>query len=224
MIIIAVDGVAGSGKSSTAKVVAKRLDLIYIDTGAMYRAVTLYALENSLGVEDDELMEHLESNRVKIHFQDNGETVFLNDRNVTKEIRTEPVNALVSKVAAIGRIRELMVIQQRDLANSATSGKGVIMDGRDIGSVVFPDADLKVYMTASARKRAQRRLKEMEDRNISCVTLEECEQSILHRDLLDSSRKVGPLVKCKDAVVIDTTDLNFEDQVNKIIELSKNLE
>ena len=217
-IIIALDGPAGSGKTTTAREVAKRLGYIYIDTGAMYRAATLAFLrtgENIEGFDFDKLM-----NEIKIELQpsDAGQLTLLNGENVSKEIRTAEVTKMASPVAAVGIVREKLVDQQRELGKVG----GVVMDGRDIGTVVFPNADLKLYMHASIEARAERRTKELlaagED-----VTKEEVAKRIADRDEFDSNREISPLRKADDAKVIDTSDITIEQQTNLVISLANNI-
>lgn len=218
-IVIAIDGQSGCGKSSTAKAVAKILGYTYLDSGAMYRAVALFHLNHPFQLQDPAaVQEALE--RVKISFQQNPKTgkqeTYLNGQNVEDEIREMKVSQNVSKVAAMREIREAMVAQQRALGEE----KGVVMDGRDIGSVVFPDAELKVFMSADLDTRAQRRLEELSAMG-NVTTLEEIKENLAERDRLDSSREESPLRKMPDAIEVDTSNLQFEDQVNQVVQLAR---
>ncbi len=212
-IIIAIDGFSGTGKSSTAKSVAKLLDYIYIDSGAMYRACTLYFLNENVDHEDSYQVE--EALKVlDISFLNHD--IMLNGTNVSDEIRTMRVNNAVSKVSSVVKVRESMVDQQRNIG----SNKGIVMDGRDIGTVVFPDADLKIFMTANPRVRALRRQSELKIKGID-EELSAIEDNLLARDAMDSSRDTSPLVKAIGAIEIDTSNLNFREQVDQIVALSK---
>ena len=216
-INIAIDGYSGCGKSSTAKEVAKRLHYKFIDSGAMYRAVTLYFIQNEVDLEDaGQVAEAL--SKITIDFRSNkagkSET-FLNEQYVEEEIRKMYVSQMVSPVAAIKAVRVAMVAQQQEMGRQ----RGVVMDGRDIGSVVFPDAELKIFMKASDEARAKRRLLELEAKGEQ-VTLEEIAKNFRERDAQDTSRKESPLIQVADAVVIDTSDLEFEEQVQKVLALA----
>ena len=216
-INIAIDGYSGCGKSSTAKEVAKRLHYKFIDSGAMYRAVTLYFIQNEVDLEDAGQVAGALS-KITIDFRSNkagkSET-FLNEQYVEEEIRKMYVSQMVSPVAAIKAVRVAMVAQQQEMGRQ----RGVVMDGRDIGSVVFPDAELKIFMKASDEARAKRRLLELEAKGEQ-VTLEEIAKNFRERDAQDTSRKESPLIQVVDAVVIDTSDLEFEEQVQKVLALA----
>lgn len=218
-IIIALDGYSGCGKSSTAKEVAKALGYTYLDSGAMYRAATLYFIRNQIDLQNIESVSKA-LNNIDIRFYRNKETfkneTYLNGENVEEEIRKMEVSENVSRVSAIPEVREKMVKQQRTLG----AGKCVVMDGRDIGSHVFPDAELKIFMKADLHVRAQRRKKELEEQGVK-VKLEEIEHNLAERDSIDSNRAQSPLIKVKDAVEIDTTHLTFSEQVKKIVELAR---
>lgn len=220
-IIIALDGYSGCGKSSTAKEVAKALGYTYLDSGAMYRAATLYFIRNQIDLQNTEAVVSA-LNNIDIHFYRNKETLrnetYLNGENVEEEIRKMEVSEHVSAVSAIPEVRKKMVKQQRALG----AGRRVVMDGRDIGSHVFPEAELKIFMKADLAVRAQRRKKELEEKGVE-VKLEEIERNLAERDRIDTSRAQSPLVKVEDAIEIDTTNLSFSEQVNKIIELAKEL-
>lgn len=217
-INIAIDGFSGCGKSSTAKEVAKALDYKFIDTGAMYRAVTLYFLRNEVDLKSETSVADALS-RISIDFRPNKELgkseTFLNKQNVEEEIRKMYVSEMVSPVSAIKAVRVAMVAQQQEMGKN----KGVVMDGRDIASVVFPDAELKVFMKASDEARAKRRLKELEEKGEQ-VSLDEIARNFRERDEQDSTRKESPLIQVPEAVVIDTSDLEFEDQVQKVLALA----
>ena len=219
-ITIAIDGFSSTGKSTVAKQLAKELGYVYVDTGAMYRAVTLYALRkeyvNQEGCNAAAIVKELPL--VKLKFVFNPEVgfgeMYLNDENVEKEIRRMEVSQSVSKVAAIPEVREMLVSQQQQMGRE----KGIVMDGRDIGTVVFPDAELKIFMTASAEERAQRRFKELLERGEE-VTYEEVLQNVQERDHLDTTREDSPLVKAEDAKEIDNSHLTLSGQFEKILEL-----
>ena len=218
-INIAIDGLSGCGKSSTAKAVAKALAYRFIDTGAMYRAVTLYFLQNGVDWSNAQEVEDALS-EIEIDFHYNPQTgkneTILNKQNVEKEIRKMMVSDQVSSVSAVKAVRIAMVAQQQEMGRS----KGVVMDGRDIGSVVFPNAELKVFMSASTQVRAKRRKLELEEKG-EIVELEEIVKNLESRDEQDSTRAESPLVKVDDAVEIDTSGLQFEDQVQKVLDLAR---
>ncbi len=209
IINIAIDGPAGSGKSTIAKIIAKKLNITYLDTGSMYRAFTYYALENNVESDDKSGIDKL-LNSIDLVL-DKG-NVFVNDKDVTKEIRYENIDKNVSKYAAIKEVREKMVNIQRDISK----GKSVIMDGRDIGSVVLPNADFKFYMDASAEERAKRRYLQNIERGKE-VPYDDILKDIKLRDENDKNREVDPLVICEDATVIDTSNMTIDEVVNFII-------
>lgn len=212
---IAIDGPAGAGKSTVAKLVAKRLSFLYIDTGAMYRALTYAAMKNDIDVEDgSELRRLLDS--LQIEFDDDGERVFLNKEDVTNRIRNPDVTNNVSKVASHKDVRVKMVERQRELAKSGN----VVLDGRDIGTYVLPDAEVKIFLTASVKERARRRYNELRAKGIA-TDIEQIERDIRRRDELDSTRAFAPLVKAEDAITIDSTDLTIDEVVAKIIDIVK---
>jgi CMP/dCMP kinase len=215
--IIAIDGPAGSGKSTTAKLVAKELNLIYVDTGAMYRAVALKVLKTDCKFDEIEKITKIVK-AIKVHFERivDEQHIFLNDDDVSEEIRTPEVTNASSPISAIPVVREVMVELQRKLGKNG----GVVMEGRDIGTVVFPEADFKFFLIASLGERAKRRFSEMQKKGIN-VDLYELEKEILARDVRDSSRNDSPLVKAKDAIEIDTTGLSIEEQVNNILRIVK---
>lgn len=220
-IVIAIDGYSGCGKSSTAKAVAKILGYTYIDSGAMYRAATLHFLNEKLSLSDEEEVKK-GLNSLNISFQINLETglqeTYLNNKNVEEEIRSMLISQKVSELATVASIRKELVAQQQRLGR----GKGVVMDGRDIGSVVFPNAELKVFMTADLKTRAERRQLELYEKGKS-VDLKEIEENLAKRDKIDSSRTESPLLKMSDAVEVDTSNLTFEGQVAQIVQLAKTI-
>ena len=221
-ITIAIDGFSSTGKSTLAKQLAEWLDYIYVDTGAMYRAVTLFAMQQGF-ITDTKVDQGALKNALKdisIDFKKNESTgmadVFLNGVNVEKQIRTLAVSGLVSPVAAISAVRTKLVSQQQKLGQN----KGVVMDGRDIATVVFPEAELKIFLDASSTTRAQRRYKELIDSGDK-VSLEDVLKNVVERDYIDSTRKDSPLVKAKDAIAIDNSHMNLEDQFHVILQLAK---
>lgn len=209
-IQIAVDGPASSGKSTVAKIVARNLDLIYLDTGAMYRAATFVALQKE--TEDaTKIIEYIKNHPLSFANGENGQEVFLGSDNVTEVIRTNEVTNAVSKISAISEIREFMVAEQQRIANQG----GIIMDGRDIGTVVLPRADLKIFLIASVDERAERRYKENLSKGIP-TDLERLKIEIAERDHKDSTREVSPLKQADDAVLLDSTGKTINDVVNFI--------
>ena len=219
-ITIAIDGFSSTGKSTIAKLLAKKYNYIYVDTGAMYRAVSLFAKNNSFVGSDflnsDKLVESL--NDISLSFKFN-ETLgfaemYLNNINVEKQIRTLEVSQLVSKVATISEVRKKLVAEQQLMGKEG----GIVMDGRDIGTVVFPDADLKLYMTASADKRATRRYKELLERGDD-VSFDEILFNVQERDRIDSTRKDSPLVQAEDAIGFDNSDMGIDEQFERICSL-----
>lgn len=218
-MIIAIDGPAGSGKSTTARLVAKNLGFIYVDTGAMYRAVTLSWLEkNKPNIED--FIQDLPSITLGINTQTNEQQTFLNGIDVSKEIRGREVTDNVSYISSIKTVREKMVEMQRNIGNA----QSVVMDGRDIGTAVFPKAHLKVFMVADIRERALRRLQEMKIQSMFPLPkLEDLMVTMKQRDEYDSSREIDPLRQADDAILLDTSNLTIEDQAQKIIELANSI-
>ena len=215
--IIAIDGPAGSGKSTTARLLAARLGFIYLDTGAMYRAVTLFALQHDVSPEDVRALEAIAAKmRIDFKLEDGVNKVFLNNIDVTEAIRTPEVTAAVSPVSAHPGVRAAMVLRQREIARKG----GVVAEGRDTTSVVFPEADIKVYLDASLQERARRRLIDFSRQGIDS-NLEEQIKLLADRDEYDSSRENSPLKKTRDSIVIDTTNLNIEEQVDRIIKVVK---
>ena len=207
MINIAVDGPAGAGKSSIAKAVAAEIGFIYVDTGALYRSIALYAIENNL--EGKALVSSLEKISVELKYSEGVQHVILNDKDVSDKIRTAEVSMNASKVSAIPEVREFLLGLQKKLAEE----NNIIMDGRDIGTVVLPNADLKVFLTASAEERANRRFKEMIDKKL---TYEQVLEDIRQRDYNDMNRKTSPLKQADDAVLLDTTGMTIDEVKNKL--------
>jgi cytidylate kinase len=219
-ITIAIDGFSSTGKSTLAKQLAQQLGYIYVDTGAMYRAVAFFAMQNQYISIDSfnkvELVNHLKN--ISLEFKFNNELgfaeMYLNGQNVEKEIRTIEVSAYVSKVAEVSEVRSKLVEQQQEMGKN----KGIVMDGRDIGTVVFPDAELKIFMTASAATRAQRRFDELVQKG-DAVTYEEVLKNVEERDYIDTHRKDSPLVMAEDAVEIDNSHLSREEQFQVVLDL-----
>ena len=209
-MIIAIDGPAGSGKSTIAKLIAEDLGLVYLDTGAMYRLVTLKALNDGILGNLDKIIKMLDN--LSIDIKENG--FYLDDIDVSEEIRKPVVSENVSDIAAIREVREKMVDLQRKFSES----KNVILDGRDIGTVVFPNADVKIFLVADAKERANRRYKELVAKGEN-VRIEEIYENILKRDKIDSTRKESPLKKADDAIEVDTTSKNIEEVKNKILNI-----
>lgn len=207
MINVAIDGPAGAGKSSIAKATAAEIGFIYVDTGALYRSVALFALEN--GLDSDDLVKSLDKINVSLEFIDGSQHVILNGADVSDKIRTAEVSMNASKVSTIPVVREFLFGLQKKIA----AENNIIMDGRDIGTVVLPDADLKVFLTASAEERANRRFKEMTDPGI---TYEQVLEDIKQRDYNDMHRDISPLKQAEDAVLLDTTGMTVEEVKNKL--------
>jgi len=219
-ITIAIDGFSSTGKSTIAKLIAKKYNYIYVDTGAMYRAVSLFAKQHNFVGNDFLDKEKLISNLkdISLSFKFNADLgyaeMYLNDKNVEKEIRTLAVSQLVSKVATISEVRRKLVAEQQQMG---TNG-GIVMDGRDIGTVVFPDAELKLFMIASADKRATRRYKELLDKGEK-VTFAEILFNVEERDRIDSTREDSPLIKADDAIEFDNSDMGINEQFDRICTL-----
>ncbi len=216
-LIIAIDGPAGSGKSTTARLVAQRLGYIYLDTGAMYRALTLKALRQGIdGEDEDELCRLASSLELNLTLEDGRLKVFMNGEEVSQEIRAPQVSGMVSLVSQHPRVRKIMVAKQREIGEKG----GVVVEGRDIGTVVFPHADLKIYLDADLRERARRRMKELKEKGIDS-SLDDQLVALAARDKLDTQRKDSPLKKAEDAILIDTTTLNIEEEVEAVLNLVK---
>jgi cytidylate kinase len=223
-ITIAIDGYSSCGKSTIARAIATRLSYNYVDTGAMYRAVTLYALRNGLingrNLDVDGLIDQLEDIHIEFTFNQDSKVseILLNGENVELFIRHMDVNDWVSQVSAVGEVRKKMVKLQQEMGK----GKGIAMDGRDIGTTVFPDAELKIFMTADPDVRAQRRLDELESKQIS-ASFEEVKENLLQRDHEDMNRSESPLRKALDAIVLDNTNITREEQLEFVIRLANDL-
>lgn len=204
-IVIAIDGFSSTGKSTLAKQLADKLNYTYVDSGAMYRAITLYFLDHGVDFADKvQISKSLES--IELKFVDN--KISLNGKVVDEQIRTMAIANLVSEVAALKEVRKFAVAQQQSFGNE----KGIVMDGRDIGTTVFPKAELKIYLTADEHTRGLRRYEEMKVKNQS-ITMDEVTENLKHRDLIDSTREISPLRKAKDAQVIDNSQLTMEEQL-----------
>ena len=210
-IVVAIDGPAGAGKSTISKIIAQKLNLKYIDTGAMYRAVTLKAIKNNLDLCNNNEISHMVKNS---NISINDEKIFIDEIDVTEEIRMPYVNEKVSIVSAMPEVREVLKEKQRKMAENFN----VIMDGRDIGTNVLKDANIKIFLTASVEERAKRRYKEMIEKGIS-TTFEDVCKDIENRDNIDSSRKANPLKKADDAVMLDTTGMKMNEVVDAIIKI-----
>ena len=219
-LVIAIDGFSSTGKSSISKVVADTLGLIHIDTGAMYRAITLFGLRNFKNEKQEidlsKLLQNL--NEISLEFRENSGKleIYLNGENVSKEIRTTEVSDNVSFIAKQPEVRECLVVLQRNIAEK----QGVIMDGRDIGTVVLSNADYKFFLTASADERARRRFLELQSLGIE-TTIEEVKQNLIERDRIDSEREISPLKQAENAILIDNTNLNKEETIDLILSYIK---
>ena len=212
---IAIDGPAGAGKSTIAKMAAKKLDFIYVDTGAMYRAMALYFLRREIDAKDEKkIAEACEHINVTIAYQEGEQQVLLNGENVNAFIRTEEVSMMTSNTSKYPAVREKLLYLQRELA----AANNVIMDGRDIGTCVLPDAELKIYLTASASERAKRRYLEQKERGVES-DLAQIERDIIARDEQDMNREIAPLKQAEDAIYLDTSDMTIEEVVTKIVSL-----
>ena len=210
-MIIAIDGPAGSGKSTISKLLAKELGFVYIETGAMYRLFTLKMLKDKISFSDSrKINESLE----KLNINMENDRFYLDEKDVSEDIRKPDVAENVSKTAAIKEVREKMVNLQREFSKS----KDVILDGRDIGTVVFPNADLKIFLVADSKERAERRFKELQEKGEN-ISLDDTYENILKRDRLDSTREISPLKKANDAIEVDTTGKNIEEVKNIILNL-----
>lgn len=221
-IIIAIDGYSSTGKSTIAKMLAKQLGYIYVDTGAMYRAISLFAKRNGWIDEDhfdkEMLIRGLENAHLDFVFNEQAgfAEMYLNGENVEKDIRSMDISNLVSRVAAVPEVRQKLVAYQKEMGRK----KGLVMDGRDIGTVVFPDAELKLFLTASPEIRARRRYKEMHEKNEK-TTFEEVYENVVMRDRLDTSRKDSPLVMAADAIEVDNSELKKDEQFELILDIVK---
>jgi cytidylate kinase len=208
-IVVAIDGYSSCGKSTLAKALAKNLHFVYVDSGAMYRAVALYFLRNKIDLNDHgQVNDALKKIHLNFHARDYETHITLNDEEVSAEIRQMPVSESVSAVSAIHEVRHEMVKQQQRMGRS----KNIVMDGRDIGTAVFPDATVKFFMTADPITRAERRYKELLPKNPE-ITLQEVFENLAHRDYQDTTRKESPLVRAEDAIILDNTDLTPDEQL-----------
>ena len=213
--VVAIDGPAGTGKGTVTKIVAEKLNLIYIDTGAMYRAVCVKALKNHVEPEEIAKLEVLLKDiSIKLNKKDGKQQVILDGEDVTEEIRTPKVDSYVAKFAAIKQVREKMTPLQREMKSEGN----IIMEGRDIGTVVFPDAEVKIYLDATVEERANRRYKQNIENGIKC-TYEEVLKSIKERHILETTREIAPLKQADDAIYLDTTKLSIEEVTSKVIEI-----
>ncbi|BCJ95115.1 cytidylate kinase [Anaerocolumna cellulosilytica] len=214
---IAIDGPAGAGKSTIAKKIAEQLKFIYVDTGAMYRAMGLFVISKEIAATDERsIAAACNEVTISLNYQEGVQQVLLNGDNVTGLIRSEEAGMMASAVAKINEVRKKMVQLQKKIASSSN----VIMDGRDIGTVVLPKADLKIYLTAGSKERALRRFKELQEKGIDC-NMNDIEQDIINRDNQDMQREISPLKKAEDAVLLDTSNLTVDEVVKEILSLFK---
>jgi len=211
-LVVAIDGPAGAGKSTVAQLAAKKLGYTYIDTGAMYRAVAWKTLQQHKDVTDALILEVVKDIDVDLQYKDGKTTVAVDGTDVTGQIRTPEVSAIVSQVAALGPVREKMVDLQRKMGERGS----VLMDGRDIATNVLPNADVKIFLTASIEERARRRWKELQEKGYE-IDMEKMKADIAARDKADSEREISPLVQAKDATLLDTTGLSIDEVVGKIL-------
>lgn len=215
---IAIDGPAGAGKSTIAKMISKKLDFIYVDTGAMYRALALYFIRNQIKSDEEEkISKVLADADVTITYANGMQQVMLNGENVTPLIRSEEVGKMASESSVYQSVRTKLLDLQRNMAKTAD----VVMDGRDIGTFVLPNADFKIYLTASVKERAKRRFLELKEKGSNCE-LSQIERDIKERDLRDMNRDIAPLKQAEDAVCIDTSSMTIDEVKNRIIEIYKN--
>lgn len=213
--IVAIDGPAGVGKGTIANLVAEKFGFLNVDTGAMYRSVTLAMLRQNIGIEEEEKIKKLLSEiTIELKEENGEEIVLLNGEDVSEAIRTKEVNAFISGVSALRIVRNKMLELQRKIAE----GQEVVMEGRDIGSTVFPNADVKIYLDATVEERANRRLRQNKEKGIE-MSYEEVLESVKKRDLIDSTREVSPLRKADDAILIDCTELSQDELSNKVYEI-----
>jgi cytidylate kinase len=213
-LIVAIDGPAGSGKSTSAKLVAQELGYLYIDTGAMYRAVTFLALKNNVVKNTKAIIEIAKKSNIDLKFINGITHVSVDENDITDDIRLPEVNLNVSDISAIAEVRKILVEKQRKLARENC---GVVMEGRDIGTVVFPDANVKIFLIASIEERSRRRAKEYEEKSVP-ISLEEVKANLEQRDKIDSTRKISPLTKAPEAIEVDTSNVTIRQQVDMILE------
>ena len=214
---IAIDGPAGAGKSTIAKMVSKKLNCIYVDTGAMYRAVALFFIKNGIASDDEKrIAKEIENIQVDIQFEAGDQKVLLNGKDVTEEIRAERVGNWASEISKYTLVREYLVKMQREVATK----QDVVMDGRDIGTVVLPQANVKIYLTASSKVRAMRRYNELTQKGVFC-DIHDIEQGIMERDAQDMNREISPLRQVKDAILIDSSNMTIDEVVEKIVSLAR---
>jgi cytidylate kinase len=213
-LIVAIDGPAGSGKSTTAKIVAEKLDYLYIDTGAMYRAITFLAIRNKILGHQKKIIELAEASEIDLRFTNGKTQISVNNEDLTEMIRTVDVNKNVSDVSKIEGVRKVLVKKQREIG---VSGRGIVMEGRDITTVVFPDADVKIFLTATLDERAVRRAKEYAENGIE-IPVDNIKDNLHQRDTIDSNRKFSPLRQVEDAVVVDTSYVTIDQQVKIILD------
>ena len=217
--VVAIDGPAGSGKGTVTKLVGEKLGFVTFDTGAMYRAISYYMLKNNISLNDiEKIKKMLEEIDIKLEFENRTQILYLNSQKLVTELRTKEVNDIVSQVSHIPEVRTAMVELQRKLAN----GIDVILEGRDIGTNVFPNANVKIYLDASAEERANRRLKQNLENNITNISYEEILENIKFRDNNDKTSDIAPLKQADDAVYVDSSNLSIEQVVDKIVEIIKN--
>ena len=212
-LVIAIDGPAGSGKSTTAQLVAQKLGFVYIDTGAMYRAITYLAIREDAVGNNNKIIELAANSDIELKFENGVTSISINGEELTDKIRTLDVNKNVSDVSKIEEVRKLLVKKQRELGSKTTS---VVMEGRDIATVVFPDADVKIFLTATIDERAKRRAKEYAE-NGTEIPVTEIKDNLKNRDQIDSNREVSPLLKAEDAIEVDTSYVTIDEQVNIIL-------
>ncbi|MBK7980340.1 MAG: (d)CMP kinase [Ignavibacteriae bacterium] len=217
-IIVAIDGPAASGKSTVAKKLADKLKFLYVDTGAMYRAITYFAQEENIENNEQAVIDAVKKLNLELKYNNGITSVFIDGLDITEKIRTPKVNSKVSDISRIKEVRTELVKLQRKFGEN----NNLIVEGRDTTTVVFPNADVKIYLTADAKERAKRRFIEYKDKGID-VSQDEVEKSLLNRDAIDSTREVSPLTKAEDAFEIDTTNLTVDQEIDKIVEKIKNI-
>lgn len=215
MLSIAIDGPAGAGKSTLAKAISKKLSYIYVDTGALYRTVAIYVIKNKLN-DEKKIIDQLNNIKINLKFLNGEQKVFLYEKDISEEIRNPEVSMMASKISAIPDVRVFLLDLQRDLAKN----NNVIMDGRDIGTVILPNANVKIFLTASLEKRTQRRYKELIEKGLK-VSYDDVLKDILKRDYDDSNRKIAPLKPAQDAIFFDNSDYNFDESVNLVLNIIK---